>query len=254
METSKSIIKDNSKTGIGLITKEDVSVLIQAGILPAGVPTSQVQVFASVCKERGLSPFSKEIYLLGYKGKDGVTKYSTIVGIDGFRKMAKKDPDFAGVDDAKFNVRNNCTFETASDIILNKTKLISATVTVYKMVNGEKVGYTHTALFSEFTTGKQKWAEMPFQMISKVAESFAYRKAFGISGVHVEEEIGALKNEHQEQKIDDLELEEIQAAINQCKNKDDFKKLLKSNPSWKGNAKILDLMEQRNNEILRESK
>ena len=85
------LIKKDYSTGN--ITVEEVKTLIQAGILPAGVPTSQVQVFAAVCRERGLSPFSKEIYLVGYKGKDGRMNYSTIVGIDGWRKMAKKSPE-----------------------------------------------------------------------------------------------------------------------------------------------------------------
>lgn len=245
------LIKKDYSTGN--ITVEEVKTLIQAGILPAGVPTSQVQVFAAVCRERGLSPFSKEIYLVGYKGKDGRMTYSTIVGIDGWRKMAKQDPSFAGVEDVKFDVKSDGTFKTAADLILENKKPITATVTVYRMLDGKKVSYTHTAAFYEFNTNQQKWLTMPFQMIAKVAESFAYRKAFGISGIHIPEEMGAIQDDQKPQEIPEDKLEEIQTVIDQCNSKDDFRALLKQNPQWKGNSKILKMMEIRN-ELINQNK
>lgn len=243
----KQITRPDYHTGV--MTQDDVRTLIQAGILPSGVPMSQVQVFAAVCKERGLSPFSKEIYLVGYNSKDGTVTYSTIVGIDGWRKMAKQDTTFAGVDDAKFDLKSDGSFKTSADLIIEKKKPTTATVTVYRMLDGQKNAYTHTAAFFEFNTGKQKWATMPFQMLAKVAESFAYRKAFGISGIHIPEEMGAIQDDQKPQEIPEDKLEEIQTVIDQCNSKDDFRALLKQNPHWKGQNQILKMMELRNAKI-----
>jgi hypothetical protein len=59
-----------------------------------------------------------------------------------------------------------------------------------------RVGFTHTAVFSEFNGGKQKWLTMPFQMIAKVAEAFAIRKGFSdeVSGLSIDEEVVAIQD------------------------------------------------------------
>ena len=171
------------------LTDEDIKTLIQAGIVPDGTPRSQIAVFAKICKEKGLSPFSKEIYLVGYNGK-----YSCITGIDGFRKIAAESGQHAGTENILFDLKADGTFKTAMDIPSNGTP-ITATCTVYRIVNGVRVPFTHTAVFKEFSTGLQKWKTMPFQMIGKVAEAFALRKGFAdrLSGIFVEEEKGAIE-------------------------------------------------------------
>lgn len=170
------------------LTDETVGMLIQAGVIPQNTPKSQISVFAQVCREKGLSPFSKEIYLMNYGGV-----YSRIVGVDGFRKIAARTKQLAGCDDVKFDVKSDGSWFTAADLSEKKQLPKSATVTVYRIVGGLRVGFTHTAVFSEFSTGKQKWQTMPFQMIAKVAECFAYKKGFAdeLSGLNVEEEAGA---------------------------------------------------------------
>lgn len=250
----KNEVATTTQTEKGLMSMDDINVLIQAGILPKGVPTSQVKVFASICKERGLSPFSKEIYLTGYRMKDGTVNYATIVGIDGYRKIAKADLSYAGTDDVKFNVKSDGSFKTATDIILetpkgHKALPISATITVWKMVEGNRISFTHTAIFSEFDGKVQKWITMPFQMISKVAESFALKKAFSISGVSIPEEIAAFQQEPQQTELSELDLQDIKAVIDQCNNREDFKKALKENPLWRSNMEVLEMMELRNKEL-----
>jgi phage recombination protein Bet len=172
----------------GELDDNAISTLITAGVLPRGTPTAQATVFAHICKEKGLSPFSKEIYLLNYG-----TTYTPIVGINGFRKIAARTGFLAGIDDAKFDLKSDGSFRFPSDYKLGE-KPQSATVTVWKMVGNQKVSFTHTAVFVEFDTKQQKWVSMPFQMIAKVAESFAIRKGFAAetSGLSSDEEIGAL--------------------------------------------------------------
>lgn len=174
------------------LTDEMVATLIQAGVIPIGTPMPQIKVFAQFCKDKGLSPFAKEVYLLGFGGV-----YSRIVGIDGFRKIAARTGQLAGCDDVKFDIKSDGSWLTANELIEKKQQFPkTATITVWRIVAGMRVGFTHTAVFSEFTTGKQKWITMSFQMISKVAETFAIRKGFSdeTSGLSIEEEIGAIQD------------------------------------------------------------
>ncbi len=170
------------------LSDDDVKTLIQAGVIPDGTPKAQIAVFGKICAERGLSAFSKEIHLVGYNGK-----YSVIVGINGFRKIASESGTHAGTDDTKFNVQPDGSFKTAAQLKAAKEVPQSATCTVWRIVGGHRVPFTHTVVFSEFSTGKNKWADMPFQMIAKVAEAFALRKGFSdrLTGLSIEEEAAA---------------------------------------------------------------
>jgi len=208
----------NTTGGNGfLITQEQMQTLEQAGIIPQNTPASQVEVFAKVCAERELSPFSKEIYLVGYNGK-----YSVITGIDGFRKISGRTGTHAGTDQAKFDLQPNGTYKTMASY--KKGELpTSCSITVYKIVQGVRCPFEHTAKFSEFSSGRQKWASMPFQMIAKVAEAFALRKAFGgeLSGLHISEEGAALNDDTIEIKYSENQpptLEQLQQMIQRVKN------------------------------------
>lgn len=173
------------------LTDKDIKTLEQAGIIPAGTPPAQVSVFASICKERNLSPFSKEIYLVGYSGK-----YSVIVGINGFRKIASESREHAGTDDVIFDLQPGGAFKTAAELKAAKANPTTATCTVYRIVSGVRCPFTHTVVFSEFASARNpKWNEMPFQMIAKVAEAFALRKGFSdrLTGLNIEEEAAALE-------------------------------------------------------------
>lgn len=172
------------------LTDEDIKILAQAGVIPANTPAAQVKLFAITAQQHGLSPFKKEIYLVAYGGK-----YAAIVGIDGFRVKAQRTGQYAGVDDAQFNRQSNGTYQTAADLKAAGKTPLTCTITVYRVISGQRCPFTHTAVFSEFA-GTGKWQTMPFQMIQKVAEAFALKKAFGdeLSGLHIDEEMAAFEN------------------------------------------------------------
>lgn len=189
---NKNILVAETNTASGALTKANINTLVGAGVIPKGTPLDQIKIFASTCQELGLSPFSKEIYLVGYKGK-----YSVITGINGLRKIACKDGTHAGTTEAKFDVQPNGDYLTAAQLVKAKRKPHTATVTVKKIVQGIVCDFTHTAVFEEFNTGRQKWASMPFQMLAKCAEAHALRKAFNVSGVSIQEEMGAIEDKQQ---------------------------------------------------------
>lgn len=212
MSATKNTLSKNLSEG-------DIKTLEQAGIIPTGTPAAQIAVFAHVAKERGLSPFSKEIYLVKYGNV-----FSPIVGINGLRKVAAQTGEYAGCDDVKYNVQPNGDYLTAAQILKanNTGRPTTATVTAYRMIQGQRCPFTHTAVFSEFA-GSGKWQTMPFQMIGKVAEAFAIRKAFSerVSGLDIEEERTAY--EHGEiVQIDHLEKgrNACYARLEQCRMDD----------------------------------
>ena len=196
------------------LTDDKLKILEQAGVIPKNTPPAQVAVFAEVARSHNLNPFHKQIHLVGYGGN-----YSVIVGIDGFRARAEATGLHAGTEEAKFNMTSTGEWKTAAELRGVKHPE-TATVTVYKIVAGLRVPFTHTALFSEFTSGKQKWQTMPFQMLAKVAESHALRKAFpGVfSGLHVHEEIDAINDtirpDVREESEGEREERECRSAIN----------------------------------------
>jgi len=222
-----------------ILSDQDVQTLVQAGVIPDGTPKAQIAVFAQICKERGLSAFSKEIHLVGYGGR-----YSVIVGINGFRKIAAETGQHAGADDVKFDVLPDGSFKTAVQLKAEKILPTSATCTVYRIVSGLRVGFTHTVLFSEFSTGKNKWQEMPFQMIGKVAEAFALRKGFSdrLTGLAIEEEAAAMEgNTIQAQQINPslaIDLESLKDELQKAFSREQLAVIYKSNRAYEGHAEL----------------
>lgn len=216
------------------LTPENIQTLVQAGVIPQGTPPAQIEIFARVCAEKGVSPFSKEIYLVGYGGV-----FSIIVGINGLRKLAAETGQLAGVDDAIFDLQNGQGLTAAQLKAANKLPT-TATVTVWRIVSGVRCPFTHTAVFSEFSSGKQKWQSMPFQMIAKVAESFALRKGFAdkTTGLNVEGEEAAIEGQTLEtisvqvKKPDTSTEAEINAASDALANVTDLAEL---RPLWMSN-------------------
>lgn len=172
------------------LTPANLATLEQAGIIPRGTPPAQVAVFAEVARRHGLDPFTKEVHLVGYGGN-----YSVIVGIDGMRGRASDTGLHAGTDVPKFNLQPDSKYHTLATLAKAKVMPDTCDMTVYKMIAGQRMAFSASVSFKEFSTGKNKWASMPYQMITKVAESHALRKAFPrqFSGLYLAEEMEQAK-------------------------------------------------------------
>lgn len=184
------------------LTPEDIKTLAQAGVIPFDTPTAILQVFAVACKQHNLSPFKKEVYLVKYNTKQGA-QYHTIVGIDGFRIKAARTGQHAGTDDPKYNVQPNGQFDTGATVKASGKLPISCTMTVYRMVSGQRCPFTATCIFDEYypavAKGQGEWSKaaiMPFNMIAKCAEAKALKMAFSdeLAGLHIEEEAAAFED------------------------------------------------------------
>lgn len=162
-----------------------------------GATHDELALFLYTANRTKLDPLTKQIHFIKRKVWNGRTKsYDEVgtiqTGIDGYRVVASRN-GLAGIEDAVFDAET-------------ETHPNKATVTVYRMVDGQRVSFTASARWAEYVqekdeyennqkTGKKlpaaMWGKMPYLMLAKVAEALALRKAFpnDLSGVYTNEEM-----------------------------------------------------------------
>lgn len=234
----------NSLINVNQVTPEQIQTLAKAGVIPHDTPPAILEVFAHACQQHGLSPFKKEIYLVRYNTKQG-PQYHTIVGIDGFRIKAARTGHYAGFDDPKYNLLADGNFETAAMVKTSGKLPVSCTVTVYRLVGGQRCPFTSTVVFSEYYPavkvgggGYSKADTMPFNMIAKCAEAKALKMAFSdeLSGLHIEEEAAAFEDVTIEAaKVNpaaEVDPEKLKERISACETIEALALLYGSNPAY----------------------
>lgn len=82
----------------GALTKNQAMEVLK--LVYPDVPENQIVRTAMLCRDFGLHPLMKEVYIIGFKNKSGQVNYSTVVGITANRKMAAdKKGAFSFLDD-----------------------------------------------------------------------------------------------------------------------------------------------------------
>jgi len=179
-------------TGIKVHTQEEKyfteeQMKLLSDHIMKGANPLELQYFGEVCKRVGLDPFKKQIHAVqrwDNTAKRNVWSYQT--GIDGYRSIANSTGTYAGSDEPKFLPADEST--------PNPTK---ATVTVWKIVAGQRVPFTASARWEEYVqttrdgVPNSMWRKMPYGQLGKCAEALALRKAFPdrLSGIHTDEEM-----------------------------------------------------------------
>jgi len=191
MTTNNAMVTTDKKSQPIQWSPEQIDLI--KNTVAKGATDDELKLFLAVSQRSGLDPFTKQVHFVKRrtwnKDKKQYEEVGTIqTGIDGYRAIAARTGQHAGTDDAVIDEANNLP--------------IKATVTVYRMVQNERVGFTASARFSEYRQMYQdkngdmvlsgQWKDRPFLMISKCAESLALRKAFpnDLSGIYTEEEMG----------------------------------------------------------------
>lgn len=156
-----------------------------------GASEDELAYFLEVCKSTGLNPLQKQIYAIMRNQREQVggewrtTSRMTIqTGIDGYRLIAARTGQLAGIDDPTYDTEDAEQPKRAS-------------VTVWRFVAGHRVPFVATARWAEYAAtdkdGKPQslWKKMPYLMLGKCAEALALRKAFPaeLSGVYTGEEM-----------------------------------------------------------------
>jgi hypothetical protein len=114
-------------------------------------------------------------------------KYTPITSIDFMRIRAAETGEYAGSDDPIFG---EATIEQYPG---------TATVTVYRLVQGQRCAFTGTARWSEYKPEANDfmWRKMPHTMLGKCAEALALRKGFPrqLAGLYAKEEMDQAETE-----------------------------------------------------------
>jgi len=163
--------------------------LIKRTICP-GASKDELDLFLAVCNRTGLDPFSKQIYAIRRTTK-GVSKMVIQTGIDGYRALADRQGNYGGSDEPLFN-DGKTEYQIRADE--SKPPLLTATVTVYKIVGGVRCPFTATASWDSYCPpdGQDSmWQKFPFLMLSKCAEALALRKGWAtqLSGLYTDAEM-----------------------------------------------------------------
>jgi len=165
-------------------------------------PLEDMLFFLNVAKKLSLDPTLRQIYpVYRWDSRMGRERMIIQTGIDGFRLVAQRSKQYGGQDDPAYKVE-----EVYDPISGENKKQLVATVTVYKMVEGERMPVTASARWHEYAQKKKDghymdmWANMPYNQLGKCAEALALRKAFpqDLSGIYISEEMdkdrGDIKN------------------------------------------------------------
>jgi len=145
----------------------------------------ELQLFMYQCKRTGLDPFSRQIHAV--KRRNNMTNRDEMTiqtGIDGYRLIADRTGKYAGNDDFEYGPEVNGYPSWAR-------------ATVWKIVSGQRVAFSATARWKEYSQRKRDgnlthfWSSKPYIMLGKCAESMALRKAFPqeLSGLYTHEEM-----------------------------------------------------------------
>ena len=184
-------------------TPEQIQLLND--ILPENISDKELRLFKYVCQKTGLDPFMRQIHIVKRWDAGRKREVATFqTGIDGYRVIAERSCEYAGSDKPVFVYRTKKEIEELKkqNLPIPKVNLQSASVTVYRMVQGQRVGYNATAYWDEYAQYDRNgdlssfWSRMPRGQLAKCAEALALRKAFpaNLSGLYTNEEMQQADN------------------------------------------------------------
>jgi phage recombination protein Bet len=172
-------------------------------------PPAMLQVYLNYAQRTKLDPFQRQIYLIGRKdgqaskraGHD-VLKYTIQTGIDGFRVIARRAADRAGIGYSEEAVQWCGQDEVWRDVWLKAEPPAAARV-IIRRGDGER--FTGLATWQEYaetewgepTKPKGMWKSRGPGQLIKCAEALALRKAFpnDLGGMYTDDEMGRASSE-----------------------------------------------------------
>ena len=148
--------------------------------IATGATDAELKLFLYDCGRQGVHPLDR---LLHFTKRGG--KYTPVTSIDLMRIRAAETGDYAGSDDAVFAAGSHGAVVAV---------VVSASVTVWRLVQGTRCPFTATARWSEYCPAQGQdhmWRKMPHTMLAKCAEALALRKGFPrqLAGLYAREEL-----------------------------------------------------------------
>lgn len=169
---SKGIAKTTEYTVAGQSIKLNATIV--RNYLTRGndsVTDTEIIQFITLCKYQKLNPFLNEAYLVKFKGSPA----QIITSKEAYLKRADECPQYQGMDSGIIVQRQDKIIDEEGCFYLPTDILLGGWAIVYR--EGHRPCKVRISL-REYNKGKATWVTMPAQMINKVAESQALRKAF----------------------------------------------------------------------------
>jgi phage recombination protein Bet len=167
-----------------------------------GADTGALLMFLELTARYKLDPFAGQVYLAKMPGKDGEPpSYKTIVARDGLLVIANRYETFGGMEGDVIYASDIIertpegfvhTYAAVEAEKRMKQDIIGAWCRVFR--EGRRPTF-FLAKHSSYRRANKSWGQYPDAMILKVAESMALRKAFSITGLVPEDEVGARYDE-----------------------------------------------------------
>lgn len=168
-------------------------------IFPTAKTVDAIGLALAYCKTRKLDIFKRPVHIVPiYSSVLGMTVESVWPGINELRTTAMRTREYAGCDETAFGPMVTREFKGKKkegkgdaakfeEVKLTVTFPQWARVTVYRMVQGQRVPFPGPTIYYESSFGQQsKWCAVPNEkwersgsyMLEKCAEAAALRKAF----------------------------------------------------------------------------
>ncbi len=151
-----------------------------------GTTNIELAYFIKVCQSMELNPFNKEVWCY----KDNRDNLLIFAGRDGFLKKAQTHPAFGGIRSIEVCQNDEIELNIPIGEIHHKVNpkvargaIIGAYAIVFRKEGEPTIEW---ADFQTYNKGYNAWKSHPAEMIKKVAETHALKKAFGISGIQSE--------------------------------------------------------------------
>jgi phage recombination protein Bet len=166
-------------------TAEQIAVIKKT--VAKNTTDTELAMFIYASNEAGLRPLQKEIWCY----KDNKNNLLMFAGRDGFLKKAQENPAYSGIrsceirekDEWEIDIPNGKIHHLITAVGNDRGKIIGAYSFVFRKGGEPTIEF---AEFDAYNKGYNVWKSHPAEMIKKVAETHALKKAFGISGIQSE--------------------------------------------------------------------
>lgn len=183
MENRELAVQDPAATW----TPEQVDTI--RNTVAYGANDSELKMFLTLAAKYELDPFAKEIWFVRMGGRNTI-----ITGRDGYLKIANRNPAYDGMTSDVVHAGDKF-IKDGNEIrhaytLSNRGPIVGAYAMVYRKDRSTPSYFF--APFNEYNKGgiSGVWSQYPSAMIVKVAEACALKRAFSISGLTTEEEVG----------------------------------------------------------------
>ena len=221
IETNKADVSISEKLNIGF-APEQIAVIKKT--VAKNTTNTELAHFLMTCKSVGLNPLNKEIWCY----KDNKGNLIIFTGRDGLLRKAQEKNEFAGIrsgavrenDEFEIDIPNGYIHHKIKSFSLKDRGKVTGGYALVFRKNGE-----HTLEIADFETynkGNQIWKNNPEEMIKKVPEAHALKKAFGMAGVQLEDDFDV--NNDVAKPINEDDKTEKRAFLNE--NTDGFNQIL----------------------------